>query len=100
MTTKYRKIVKVKNKKMIEEIYHITQSFYKQHLYRHKQHLYRQRQAETGSKSRAKAKLHPQASRYFPKIIGDILKNAQKQVCLFQSGYMINDNKNKAENEK
>ena len=39
---------------MIEKIYKITQFFYKQHLYR-------QRLAET-DKSRAKAKLQPEAS--------------------------------------
>ena len=34
------------------------------------------------------------------KIIGDILKNVQKQVCLFKRGYMRNDSKNEVENEK
>ena len=37
---------------------------------------------------------------YHPKIIGDVLKNVQKQVRLFKSGYMINDNENKVEIEK
>ena len=35
--------------------------------------------------------LHP---RYHPKIIGNILKNIQKQSLLFKRGYMINDNEN------
>ena len=39
-------------------------------------------------------------TRYHPKIIRDILKMYKKQVRLFKRGYMINDNKNDAENEK
>ena len=39
---------------------------------------------------------HP---RYHPKIIGDI-KMYKKQLCLFKQGYMINNNKNEAENEQ
>ena len=41
--------------------------------------------------------LHP---RYHPKVIRAILQNVQKQVRLFKSGYMMNDNENEAENEK
>ena len=41
--------------------------------------------------------VHP---RYHSKIIGDIIKNVQKQVPLFKCGYMINDIENEAENEK
>ena len=36
---------------------------------------------------------------YRPKIIGDI-KMYKKQLCLFKRGYMINGNKNEAENEQ
>ena len=36
----------------------------------------------------------------YPKIIGDILKNVQKQARLFKRGYMIDNNENKIENEK
>ena len=41
--------------------------------------------------------LHPS---YHPKMIGDILKNVQKQLSLSKRGYMINDNEKEAENEK
>ena len=63
------------------------------------------------AKNKAKAKQHPEAElllfennwsphpRYRPKIIGDI-KMYKKQLCLFKRGYMINGNKNEAENEQ
>ena len=41
--------------------------------------------------------LHP---RYYPKIMGDILKMYKKQVRLFKWGYMINGNENEAQNER
>ena len=40
--------------------------------------------------------LHP---RYNPKIIGHILKNKKKQVCLYSWDYTINHNENECENE-
>ena len=52
------------------------------------------------TKSLAKVKLHPEASRYHPKIIEDILENVQYQLSLFKKGYMFNGNENKTENEK
>ena len=78
----------------------------------YKQHFYKQCQAEIGKKIKQKLSnslrlnchflkiirfLHP---RYYPKILGDILKNVQKHRRLFWWGYMINDNENEAENEK
>ena len=45
--------------------------------------------------------IHSPHPRYHPKIIDVILKIYKKtQVCLLKRGYMINDNKNEAENEK
>ena len=44
--------------------------------------------------------IRSQNPRYHPKTIGDILKMYEKQVRLFKRGYMINGNKNEAENEK
>ena len=64
------------------------------------------------AKNQVKAKLHTEDEllpfenytlsypRYHSKIIGDILKNVQKQVHLFKLGYMINYNENEAGNEK
>ena len=37
---------------------------------------------------------------YHPKIIGYILKNKQKNICLYSWDYTINHNENKDENEK
>ena len=74
--------------------------------------LYKQHQLLKLAKNQAKAKQHPAAEfllfenfalcypRYHSKIIGDIIKNVQKQVPLFKWGYMINDIENEAENEK
>ena len=68
-----------------------TQFFYKQHFYK-------QRQDEIAkTSSKIICFLCP---RCYPKIIGDILKNLQKQVRLFKQGYMINGNENKVENSK
>ena len=38
---------------------------------------------------------------YYPKIIGHILKNKQRNnMCLYSGDYMINHNENEDENEK
>ena len=44
--------------------------------------------------------IHSSHPRYHPKIIRDILKLHKKQVHLFKQVYLINGNKNEAENEK
>ena len=63
------------------------------------------------TKNQAKVKQNPKtelwmienyslsSSTLLSKNIGDILNNAQKLECLFERGYMINDNVNEAENE-
>ena len=60
------------------------------HTFFNKQHFYKQRKTEIGKKNQAKAKQHPEMNfcyltitcflhpRYYPKIIGDTLKNLQK----------------------
>ena len=50
-------------------------------------------------KNKANAKQQHEAEVYYL-IIGDSLKNVQKQVRLFKWGYMINGNENEARNEK
>ena len=85
----------------------LFQSFTRSPFY--KQHFYKQRQAEIGKKIKQTLRNTLRADlllfkNYFLSsfmlsfnVIGDILR---KEVPLFKWGYMINDNENKAENEK
>ena len=89
---------------------HILTQHFRVHVSFYRQHFYKQRQAETGKKSSKMLSdiqwlnlyylkiAHTLYPRYYPKIIGDILKNKQKNKSVYI--HTINHNENEDEREK